>query len=291
MASRFWSTKCRKRWPRRVVGRKVPPQSLALLQAEALAQLIDRRLVEKAVSEGGKAVTEADIDAAVAKFQTQLEGQKIDLRQYLAERALTPAAMRKQIGWQLLWERAMQKQLTDDVLEDYFDEHHKDFDGTEVRASHILLRSDKMGDPAVLNDLLRAADALRDQLVAGKYSFAEAATMFSAGPSREKGGDIGFFPRHGLMVEPFAEAAFTLPVGEISKPVVTPFGVHLIKATEIKPGNKKWTDVREELKPPAGRALHDKIATIAREKANVEFTGAYPHFKLGTHELVLPNKQ
>ncbi len=272
-----------------VSGRQIPPPALAQLQAEALSQMIDRRLVEKSISDDGNAVSDADVDAAIKLMETQLEGQKSDLKKYLADRNLTREALRKQVAWQLLWERTVHKQLTEDVLEDYFDEHRKEFDGTEVRASHILLRPEK-NDPAAVNELLRVAAALREQLTAGKLSFGEAAAKFSAGPSREKGGDIGFFPRHGLMVEPFAKAAFALPVGELSQPVATPFGVHLIKVTEIKPGTKKLSDVRDDLKPLAAQMLFDKLAKLARDKAKIDYTGAWPHFKPGTREVVLPGK-
>jgi parvulin-like peptidyl-prolyl isomerase len=274
-----------------LAGRKVSPQALAQLQAEALALLIDRRLVEKKVSAGGKGVTDEEIDTAQARIATQLEGQKTTLEKLLAERNITLEAFRKQLVWQLLWERTMEKDLTDEVLEDYFDDHKKDFDGSEVRASHILLRAAKSMDPAAIAELVKIATVLRGQIESGKYSFEEAAAMFSSGPSKEKGGDVGFFPRHGLMVEPFARAAFSLPIGEISQPIVSPFGVHLIKVTEIKPGKKTWTEVRDQLKPPAAQALFEKIAKSEREKSNIQFTGAGPHFKPDSRELVLPTRQ
>ena len=70
-------------------------------------------------------------------------------------------------------------------------------------------------------------------------TFADAAEKYSAGPSRAKGGDLGFIPRHGIMVEPFARAAFVLAKGEISPPMATVFGIHLITVTDVKPGDEK----------------------------------------------------
>ena len=247
-----------------LAGRKVSPQALAQLQAEALALLIDRRLVEKKVSAGGKGVTDEEIDTAQAKIATQLEAQKTTLERLLAERNITLEAFRKQLSWQVLWDRTMEKQMTDAVLEDYFDDHKKEFDGTEVRASHILLRPARTADPAAMVELLKQAKAIRDKIEAGTYSFEEAAAMFSSGPSKEKGGDVGFFPRHGLMAEPFSRAAFSLPIGEISQQVTTPFGVHLIKVTEIKDGKKAWTDVRDQLKPPARTGVVRKDCQVGK---------------------------
>jgi parvulin-like peptidyl-prolyl isomerase len=76
------------------------------------------------------------------------------------------------------------------------------------------------------------------------------------------------------MVEAFTQAAFQLKPGEISPPVATPFGVHLIKLVEVKPGGKKWTDARDQLKPAAAQALFQEVARQERKKAKIAFSGA-----------------
>jgi parvulin-like peptidyl-prolyl isomerase len=190
----------------------------------------------------------------------------------------------------VLWDGAMEKQLTDDVLKAYFEANKREFDGSEVRASHILFRSAKSADGNATTALLRDATAVREQIETGKLTFAEAAAKYSTGPSREKGGDLGFLPRHGLMVDAFSRAAFALEKGKISLPVVSPFGVHLIMVTDIRNGTKTWEDVREELKPPAAQALFDKIAKRERDKAAIQFLGPDPHFKPGTRELIEPEQ-
>lgn len=89
---------------------------------------------------------------------------------------------------------------------------------TEIRASHILVKSKD------------EADKLYDEILQGK-SFAQAAQEVSLCPSGQNGGDLGFFGK-GMMVKPFEDAAFELEVGEISKPVQTQFGWHLIQLTD-----------------------------------------------------------
>ncbi len=91
---------------------------------------------------------------------------------------------------------------------------------SEVRASHILVKTEKEA-----NDIL-------EQLKGGK-DFGEMAKKFSQCPSGKKGGDLGFFGK-GRMVREFEDAAFMLQKGEISKPVKTKFGYHLIKVTDSK---------------------------------------------------------
>jgi peptidyl-prolyl cis-trans isomerase C len=87
----------------------------------------------------------------------------------------------------------------------------------EIRASHILVEKE-----------YEAQDVLKK--LAEGCSFESLAKSFSKCPSREEGGDLGTFGR-GQMVEAFEEAAFSLKVGEVSGPVRTRFGYHIIKRT------------------------------------------------------------
>jgi len=91
---------------------------------------------------------------------------------------------------------------------------------TEVCASHILVSS------------LDEANHILAEMKAGK-SFEELAKKFSSCPSGKDGGKLGFFGK-GQMVKEFEDAAFALKIGEISKPVKTQFGYHIIKVTAKK---------------------------------------------------------
>ena len=88
---------------------------------------------------------------------------------------------------------------------------------TEVRASHILVKTQE-----------EALDLL-NEIKSGK-DFALVAEENSMCPSGMNGGDLGFFGK-GVMVKPFEDAAFSLELGEISQPVETQFGWHLIQLT------------------------------------------------------------
>lgn len=92
---------------------------------------------------------------------------------------------------------------------------------TEVNASHILVLTEK------------EAIEIRSQLLRGA-SFEDLAKKYSKCPSgASNGGNLGFFGR-GMMVPEFEQAAFALKVGEISQPVKTQFGYHLIKVIDKK---------------------------------------------------------
>jgi parvulin-like peptidyl-prolyl isomerase len=90
---------------------------------------------------------------------------------------------------------------------------------SEVRASHILLDNEEH------------AKQVKLELERSDKSFAELAKEKSEGPSGENGGDLGFFGR-GKMAKPFEKKAFELDTGEVSEPVETEFGWHIIKKTD-----------------------------------------------------------
>jgi len=88
---------------------------------------------------------------------------------------------------------------------------------SKVRASHILVPT------------LNEAVSLHEQITAGS-DFAQLAQQNSKCPSGRNGGDLGEFGR-GMMVKPFEDAAFGLNVGDLSNPVQTQFGYHIVKRT------------------------------------------------------------
>ena len=89
-----------------------------------------------------------------------------------------------------------------------------------VKASHILVKTEDK------------ANWICNELKKGK-EFGKLAKEYSDCPSKEDGGNLGFFGK-GQMVKEFEDAAFSLKEGEISKPVKTQFGYHLIKVTGRK---------------------------------------------------------
>lgn len=94
------------------------------------------------------------------------------------------------------------------------------YDYKEVKACHILVKTKEQ------------AEQIRQEIIDGR-SFSAAAREYSECPSSSEGGDLGYFPR-GMMVPAFDKAAFNMPIGEISQPVQTEFGWHLILVTDKK---------------------------------------------------------
>lgn len=91
---------------------------------------------------------------------------------------------------------------------------------TFVKASHILVKTED------------EAKKLKDEIIKGK-DFAQTAKEVSLCPSGQNGGDLGYFTK-GQMVKEFEDAAFSMEIGQISNPIKTQFGYHLIYLTDKK---------------------------------------------------------
>lgn len=126
--------------------------------------------------------------------------------------------------------------VDDSEAKSYYEENKDKFKHeTQVKARHILLETEEKAKE-VLNKLNNGAD------------FSEMAKEYSTGPSGERGGDLGYFTR-GRMVKEFEDVAFALKVGEISEPVKTQFGYHIIKVEDRKEaGITPYEEVEEEIK-------------------------------------------
>ncbi len=153
--------------------------------------------------------------------------------------------------------------VTDKEVEQYYEANKDKFRQPEsVKASHILIKVDKDGDKKAWEAAKKKAQMVREKALKGE-SFAELAKKYSDDPgSKNKGGELGYFTK-GRMVPEFEKAAFSLKKGEISKPVKTAFGYHIIKLEDIKPAHqKKLSEVRETVK---GQLLKEKRRKIMND--------------------------
>lgn len=127
-------------------------------------------------------------------------------------------------------------EVTDEEAEKYYNDNKENFkDMEQVQAKHILVETE--------DEAKEIAKKIADGL-----SFEEAAQNHSSCPSSQNGGDLGFFTR-GRMVPEFEEAAFKLELGEVSAPVQTQFGFHLIKVEDKKEERvKPLEEVKEMIK-------------------------------------------
>ncbi len=229
----------------------VAPAALAQDRADRSQQLV--------ATVDGSEIRQADISAFVATLPPQVQQLPPDqvfplvLREIINTKILAKLARREeldkdpeferqirtaseQILRQVILERLSARVLTDAAIENYYNENIAAAGGeVEIRARHILLDSRDDAEE-VLNEL------------EGGGNFEQLARDRSTGPSGPAGGDLGYFTRDA-MVPAFAEAAFNLEVGDVSQPVETRFGWHVIKLED-----------RRETAPPALEEVRDEIS-------------------------------
>jgi peptidyl-prolyl cis-trans isomerase C len=162
-------------------------------------------------------------------------------------------------------------------LQAYYDGHKSEWE--TVSARHILIRM--KGSPVALKEgqkdltdeeALAKAKDLRAKIVAGGDFAALAKAESDDIGSGANGGSLGEFTR-GRMVPPFDEAAFTLKVNEVSEPVKTQFGYHVIQVT--KHDTKKMEDVKNEIADKVAPEMAQKSVEAIRDKAAVTFDQSY----------------
>lgn len=274
-------------------GRAVEESARPSLQARALGYLVERALVLQYLDKYKLGATPDEIELAIARLEKQLQGRGMSLEEYLARQELTRDKLREALAWQIGWPRYLDRYLTEENLRNFFERHRAQFDGRRVRVAHILLRvaprvaAGQGGDEATgsggsaeetaLSEALERARRLREEILGGKLAFADAARRDSESPSGRDGGELGWIERHQPMPEPFSAAAFALKVDEVSPPVVSPLGVHLIRCQEIQPGEKSWRDVEPDLRAAVTRYLFDWTAARQRPHTTIRFTGAVPY--------------
>lgn len=165
--------------------------------------------------------------------------------------------------------------VTEDDINLYYKAHREEFRTPEmVRARHILIKVDKN----VSDDDKRKAREKAEEIlkkIRGGEDFAKLASEFSDDPgSKNKGGDLGFFPK-GRMVPEFEKVAFSLKPNEVSDIVETPFGFHIIKVEEKKesvqePLEKVKDKVKEKVFADFRKARVDEFVEKAMKDAGVE---------------------
>jgi peptidyl-prolyl cis-trans isomerase C len=252
-------------------NRQFPDAERQQLMKAALEQVIDRRLVMAYLTKSSQAASKEDVALALAQFEKDLKAQNLTLAQHCEKVGLSPDEIRRSLAWKLSWKRYCEKYLTPANLEKYFDKNRRDFDGTQLRVAQILFKLPAGADDAAVSAAKDRAAKLRQEITSGKIPFSDAAKQNSEAPSKEAGGDIGWIERHRPMPEDFSRAAFALKKGEVSEPLVSPFGVHLITVLDEKPGTKTWRDVESELRPAVTLYLFRWIADKERATAKVEY--------------------
>jgi peptidyl-prolyl cis-trans isomerase C len=200
---------------------------------EIKSRMLNNLVVEELfVQEGEKTGLTKDKD-----FQLAMERAR---RQLLAQRYL---------------QKAVQPKITDGNVRKFFDSNKGRYSQDEVKASHVLLKSE-----AEAKEVYSKAKAGEDfEVLAKKYSKDPTAA--------QNMGDLGYFTR-SRMVPQFADKAFSMKKGEISEPVKTPFGYHIIKVVDKRDGKPvKFDEVKEQVRADfQNESVNELIESLKKNK-------------------------
>ncbi|MCM3651642.1 peptidylprolyl isomerase [Metabacillus litoralis] len=214
---------------------------------KAVDTLITQSLIEQEVKKEGVSVTQKEIDEEMKNLVEAYGGQAA-FDQTLMQSGLTQELLEKDMKTNLEIEKLLKPQIkiTEEEMQTYFDENKESFaKAKEVNASHILVDDEK------------TAKEVKAKLDKGE-DFAELAKEYSKDGSAQSGGELGFFGE-GAMVPEFEEVAFSMKVGEISEPVKSQFGYHIIKVNEIQEASEaNFKDSKEQIED---LLFDQKIAT------------------------------
>jgi len=256
-----------------------------LIKKRALDSLIFQKLLEKKFVENDIAVSDEDLDKEIEKILADNNITVEDFKKRVVEMGRDFNEFRDQVRNGMKYQKMMDKlaadklAVSDEDIKAYYDENPDRFkQEEEVKASHILVKV----DPNASEEDKAAAKAKIEALlkrVQGGEDFAAVAKEASDCPSKENGGDLGFFTRE-RMVKPFSDAAYGLEKGKMSDVVETQFGYHIILVTDKKEAKTtSFDEAKEDIKTQLEDGKRREFAGQFREEllknANIVYYGDF----------------
>lgn len=255
------------------------PRDDPKLRKLALNQLIAYELLyQDAITLGIK-----DIDKRANDMLADAErqaGSKEEFKKQLAQEKMTIEQARRNMKKNLLIQAYVEKRIvprikvTEKEIQAYYQGNKDRFKHDElVGARHILIAIPKDATEQQKATAQEKISLLRQDLIGGK-DFANLARIYSDCPSKDRGGDLGYFSQ-GTMVPEFEKVAFSLKEGEISEVVQTAHGYHLIQVYGRKPaGTLPLGEVTDQLEKElrgkkTGEAVNARVQSLAK-KAKIE---------------------
>ena len=162
--------------------------------------------------------------------------------------------------------------VSEEDISDYYESNPEQFRSPQtVQARHILIKVDQNATPEQVEDARQRIEDVLKLAKAGQ-DFAELARQHSEGPTKTKGGELGTFRRQD-MVKPFSDKAFSMQAGQISEPVRTQFGWHIIKVEQVNPASTRSLDeARTEIE---GKLKSDRSRNMAYDEAEAIFDATF----------------
>ena len=241
----------------------VPPEQMGQfkenMQSKLVEDFIARTLLNEEIKKNKITVDDSEVAKALGEVEAKVP-PGMTLEEMLKQGGITMEEMKENITFSLRANKLFESQIktdyipSDEDIQKYYDDNKKKYDKPEtVHARHILIKVDEKDDEKVKGEKKKKIEALRKQLIEGA-DFEKVAKENSECPSKDRGGDLGTFPR-GRMVKPFEEAAFSQKINEIGPVIETKFGYHVIQVLEK---NQAKQESLEEVKASIIETLQNK---------------------------------
>lgn len=231
-------------------GAKIPEDRMTRIRENILKRLIETELVNQAIAKEEIKVPDEDVQKEYDDYKSRFKSDE-QFQNYLKHGKITEDDIKARIKDKRALEMLIAKKgtLTVDDAEarDFYDKNQRFYLEKEaVRASHILVKLENEATPEQEAEAKKKIEEIQAALKDGA-DFTELANKYSEGPSAPSGGDLGFFSR-GQMVKPFEDVAFTMKPGDVSEPVRTRFGYHIIKVFEKREDKQKtYEEVKDQI--------------------------------------------
>ena len=273
------------------IGKQMPPAFIEQYKTQLKQQALETMIVEQLLDEKAAAdkivVTEEEAIERIKEMASQqqpplsLEDFKSLIQAYGQSFDEVKQRIQRGLSYQKLIETQFAGKInfTEDDAKKYYSENKSQFETPEqVRASHILIKSDTADPNADPNQVKAKAKAKAEGLLKQIRDGADFATLAKAnsdGPSAPKGGDLGFFGK-GQMVPAFEKAAFELKIGQVSDVVQTQFGYHIIKAVDHKdaavlPFEQAKDDILKTLTQKRQGEIANEFVESLKARANIVY--------------------
>lgn len=264
-------------------SRQMSPQQMAqkttLLFKPAVDRLISQQLIAKAASDEKVEVKDEAVQEKVDDLAEQFPSKEA-FEQQMSQRGMSMDKLKDIFHRQMLLDAVMaakngeMKTPTDEEIQAFYKENASSFEQEEqVRASHILLKTDAGTTAEKKAELKKQLEKIASDIKAGNITFAEAAKKHSECPSAPRGGDLSYFGK-GQMVKPFETAAFAAKKDEVTDIVETQFGYHIIQVTDKKEAGKIALDevndqIKEHLMQEKKQNAYEEFLQNARKEAEI----------------------
>ena len=246
------------------------------VREQIIDSLVDEKLIAKGAKELGITVEDSEVDEYVNQMKSNY-GDDEAWKSALEQAGFTEESYREVITKSLYQQKASEHfekegEMTDEDYVTAAQDYASYYDGAK-RSSHILFKVDNPDDEAAMAEARSQAEAVLAQINSGSLDFAEAAKQYSGDTgSAEKGGDVGWDVMSSFVTE-YTDALDQLELDQVSGPVKSDYGIHIIKVTDVykAPEDKTAITSLDQLPAEFQESIKSMAASMGANKKYQEW--------------------